>query len=446
MRRYVRHRMLRTQGLEQQDRTSGAAGHIPREADRCMPVAIRLLLWVGGVVGIALMGALILPPLGLSSVATVTDANNRGLQSPSSSNSAIQLGPNNAVSAPDNGKEAHRKRQAAACRQMKSDRVIRACYPAKYVKQFEEPECNVIDEWEDVQRCLTGRFQYDVNKPIKEIHIVGERNSGTKFVTKAVQQCFPKSAGIKVHRDFVRGKHFFQPIVMGDFSSSLVIVVVRDPVEWMAAMREFPYHSPSHIAGFDNMTGAVVPLPWQDFVSKPWTTVHTKEDRKLAQNRENLKQPICREHYNMRHVVPCRSDNITAQGPPWNIPENKWRGYEPIYELRRDGSGKPFDDILQLRSDKIVNWVLQMPLILQIGGFMVVRYEDLLKYGNEFLLQQVADILATNDDAKGAALPANCEITGPQPARIGKRKIPDDFRDWINQNVDVERERLLGYR
>ena len=72
---------------------------------------------------------------------------------------------------------------------------------------------------------------------------------------------------------------------------------------------------------------------------------------------------LCREGFPFNEVVPCRYDRTS-------IPENRVRGYEPIYELRRDGSGRPFSNILELRSQKIVNMLLQVPLILEIGGYL----------------------------------------------------------------------------
>jgi hypothetical protein len=308
------------------------------------------------------------------------------------------------------------------------------------MKQFADPQCETIQTWKDVQHCLFGRFQYnDTESVIREVHILGERNSGTKFITSSLQQCFPKSAGIKVHRDFIRPKHFFQPLLQDhDFSHSLVVIVVRDPVEWMAAMRELPYHSPHHIAGFDPHTGAVQPLPWREFVSKPWTTVPSAVDRTLPD--EYRKQPQCTYRFRMDEVRPCLLDNVTAQNPPWNIPLRKWRGYAPVYELQPGGGGQPYDHLLQMRADKMVHWILQIPLLLNIGGFLVVRYEDLLRHGNEFLLQQVAAILHNTN-----VLPAHCAVTAPQPHRIGKRHIPDDFREWIHQNLDETTERLVGY-
>jgi hypothetical protein len=335
------------------------------------------------------------------------------------------------------------------CDRMKNVNDIQLCYPSQYVKRFNDPQCQTIQDWDDVQRCLMGRYYYNAtdnnnNNQIREVHILGERNSGTKFITQFLQQCYPSTiSGIKVHRDLIRSKHFFQPIwPLHDFTHSLIVVVVRDPIEWMAAMRENPYHSPSHIHGFTK-NGNVIPLPWSKFVNKTWTTESTTIDRTLQGiNRTNAQCPY---KFRYHEVKPCILTVKSLRGPPWYLPISKMRGYAPVYEQRR---GKPYDHLLQLRSDKIVNWVLQIPLIMQIGGFILVRYEDILTHGNGFFLKQVNAIIHNRsiDSQNDQPLPDHCSIIEPQPDRIGKRYIPPAFKEWISHNLDVETERLLGYR
>jgi hypothetical protein len=384
-----------------------------------------------------------------------------------------------------------------ACRHVQSVAEIRACYPAHLVHQQQQhqqqlyspqmttSECRRADiaNWTVVQRCLTGRFRYSSSltsspqrtsapnhrsQAIREIHVVGERNSGTKFLTQALQTCFPKSTSVRVHRDFVRSKHWFQPVqpTSNAYLSSLVIVVVRHPVEWMASMVEKPYHSPNHVAGWDARTGAVQPLDWREFVARPWTVSNAQllapDPLRAAllsnYNTERIREPLCRHEFTVREVIPCRLDNVTAQQPPWNIPLRKWRGYEPIYEQRREGNygdntGSPYDHLLQLRAAKIVNWVLELPLLMRLGGFLVVRYEDVLERGNAFVMHQVASILNGDEEADTTPLSngpsqrvaPTCSLTGPQPHRIGKRQIPPEFRAWVNQHMNVEIERLVGY-
>jgi len=261
-----------------------------------------------------------------------------------------------------------------------------------------------------------------------------------------------------VHRDFLREKHWFQPILADaggdDHRHSLIVVVVRDPVEWMAAMWQSPYHSPAHVAGFDSThDDRVMPLPWPEFVRRPWTTTaQSAADARILRQPDpatRRNQTLCQRQFSMQQVVPCQSDPAEWT-ELWKIPQRRWRGYEPVYELRGN-NGTPYDHLLQLRSDKIVNWILQLSLLVRIGGLLVVRYEDLVQNGTESMLLQIASMLASDgsdEKAEGGRqqLPAGCQPTPPQPERLGRRPIPDDFRDWINQHVNVETERLIGYR
>jgi hypothetical protein len=332
-----------------------------------------------------------------------------------------------------------------ACDDIKSVADIRQCYSSDIVRKLHHENCQSIQTWKDVQFCLMKRYRYKEHESsdtrIREVHIVGERNSGTKFVTQFLQQCFPHTSGIRVHRDFIRSKHFFQPIQPHeDYSESLIVVVVRDPIEWMAAMREFPYHSPNHIAGFHN--AQVVPLPWQEFVNKKWTTEFgSRADRKLHVS--NRTEVTCHQGFRFDEVKPCLLDDEVFEGPPWNLPYSRVRGFIPVYEQQQ---GIPYDHLLQMRSDKIVNWILQIPMLMRIGGFLVVRYEDILEQGNEFVLKQVNAILNNQPITSRQSLPEHCSAIAPQPDRIGKRHIAPDFKEWINRNLDVETEHLLGYK
>lgn len=246
---------------------------------------------------------------------------------------------------------------------------------------------------------------------------------------RELQQCLPNH---RVHRDWVRSKHFFQPIVGGDFSKSMIVVIVRDPFDWMAALAEQPYHSPQHVAGFGE--SQVVPLSWQDFVRRPWTMPRTSQyDTQLLREHrtEETRKPdgACRERFEFHQVVPCRTDRDV-------VPEAFFRGYEPIYEMQRDG--RPYANALELRTDKLLNFALELPLIVPFGGFVVVRYEDLLQEGTAPLLQQITDLL-------GISEATTCQPTPPQPERLRTRHIPPEFRKWISQHMDHRVEALFNY-
>ena len=314
---------------------------------------------------------------------------------------------------------------------------------------MEDPSCEEsIETWDDVQRCLTGRFTplTDAAKESAyEIHVIGERNSGTKFITEELQKCFPRTdnGGIyRAHRDFIRSKHFFQnPIPGADFTRSIVVSIFCDPVKWTAAMREKPYHAPAHLDGFDPVTKEAIPMPWQTFVTKTWATKRSEFDLRIIREgriAEMTKGETCIQGFALTEVVPCHYDN-NGTNRSLNIPEERLWGYWTIYELRRDHTGRPFNDVLELRRDKIINHLLEVPLLFHLAGYAAVRYEDLLVFGTRALLEKVTMIMGLD------GLPPNCAPALPQQERIGTREISDDFRSWVRSHVDMKTERLLGY-
>ena len=361
----------------------------------------------------------------------------------------------------------------ASCRVLQTVDDIRRCYPDHRMRTLPDG-CPTISTWDDLQRCVTGSFIVPPtlqpnNFTYTIIHVIGERNSGTKWLVKEMQQCFPRHLfRVKARRDFVRSKHFFQPILSTrDFSHSIVVSLFRNPVEWVAAMREAPYHSPNHLKGFsiNNTRGGgggesnVIPMEWDTFVQKTWATKRTQFDLQLIrQNRIHETtimngSDVCYQGFALDEVVPCRFNATTDNNINNNnnnasslllyhqIPPERLRGYEPVYELRRDHTGRPFANILQLRRDKIVNFALEIPLFMQIGGFAAVRYEDLLLHGTRDILEKVARMVGMDE------LPTTCKPTRAQPDRlVGRRVIPNDFRAYVEEHVDAATERLLGYK
>lgn len=284
--------------------------------------------------------------------------------------------------------------------------------------------------WNTLQSCLNRRFS---TAKIRKVHIVGERNSGTKFLTQELQSCFPrdKEGGVTVHRDFVRPKHFFQSVPSMGYAESLVVSVFRDPVEWTAALREKPYHSPNHVQALKS--DKIVPLPWRDFVSKQWSmkgSVHDNWSGSSAVDSGDDWLRIC-EMYNFtaKEMEPCLFD---AQ----KIPSNRIRGFHPVYELQQQ-SGLPFPNVLDMRSDKILNFLLEVPLWTDIGGYYAVRYEDLLSNGTDFVIRDLSRLL----DQK----PSCSRSVPPQPERLSHRKIDPEFRLWINEHKNRDLEGLLDY-
>jgi hypothetical protein len=82
---------------------------------------------------------------------------------------------------------------------------------------------------------------------------------------------------------------------------------------------------------------------------------------------------------------------------------------------------------------------LELPLTQSPGGYLAVRYEDLLQKGTRAMLEKAGEMIGL------AELPASCI---PQAAqwRLGQRKITDGLRQRVEENLVLETEKLLGYR
>jgi hypothetical protein len=154
--------------------------------------------------------------------------------------------------------------------------------------------------------------------------------------------------------------------------------------------------------------------------------------------RETMRGETCLWRYSVLDAVPCVFDANATQYPA--IPDSLLRGYVPLYELRRDQSQRPFANLLELRAEKIVNFLIEVPLVYKdLGGYVAVRYEDLVRDGTRPFLELVAGLLGLKN------LPPDCTPMGPQPERLGRRNIPEDFRRWVVQHMDPDLEHLLGY-
>lgn len=339
---------------------------------------------------------------------------------------------------------------------------IQNCYPDAPLQpvQNNNPSCDTSsgDEpltWDMLQKCWVGRRNRSSKSDIIhnqqilpsqfQIHVIGERNSGTKWLQEEITKCFPKKkVGVRCHRDFLRSKHFFQPPSRGNYETNLVIAIVRDPLEWLAAMREKPYHMPHHMAGFDTSSKKTpaIPLDWPTFLQRasPWTQPGLSEfDRRIVEQKKqpqnnNNEGTRCVQGFSFSEVTPCIFDNST-------IPRTKWRGHMPVYELSRDRSGRPFADLMKLRSDKILNFFLEVPLLMQLGGYAAVRYDDLLRNGTRVFLEEIAAMMGMKE-----GLPDACRPQIPHPERIGHRSVPPEVQQWMEDHLVLKTEQFVGYR
>ncbi|GKY92123.1 hypothetical protein MPSEU_000183700 [Mayamaea pseudoterrestris] len=245
------------------------------------------------------------------------------------------------------------------------------------------------------------------------IHVLGERHSGTKWITQHLSDCFNHTA--QVRRGLTRWKHWFQED--GDYSenqigkTALVVSQFRHPLQWVKAMHTDSYHAPEHF----NLT-------WQEYVTKPWTMPRFGKDIDIDLSSN---ETICQYKFRPSQVIPCLEVDA--------LRVHKDREVFPCYEMRNDGSGQPYDSILDLRRDKIRNF-LSIEHFRFITSFFAVQYEDMALRGTQRLVENIEGILGTK---------AQCIASGPQ--RLSRRQLPYKYVEYMKKHVDWETEALIGY-
>lgn len=105
-----------------------------------------------------------------------------------------------------------------------------------------------------------------------------------------------------------------------------------------------------------------------------------------------------------------------------------------MYELMHDGSGRAYPSIVDLRRDKILNF-LTMDGMMGVKSFHPTRYEDLYKDGTAALIEMLEG--ETGRKAK-------CEpIEGK--GVVKHKEVPKAFIRWMNEFVDWDVEGMIGY-
>jgi len=302
----------------------------------------------------------------------------------------------------------------------------------------------------------------------QRIILLGERHSGTSYTTKMLAKCFPK---LHVGDILGRYKHWFQPtpdymvhasktflqdpdtpdgaltstiqkqwpeLVARDdpkaaFKNSLLIVMFRNPYDWLEAMREGPHHWPNHYDTIRIKKGVyeIERYGWNKFVSA---------DMKFSGD-NSADSPLCQFGYPAGSVSPCLAskelypaivkedyvDNLNAA--PDSLPYNAHR---PIYEF--DKNGKPFSHPLELRAAKIRDF-LDIPNKWDLGGFIKLQHEEVNMKGAAFLLEQVSKIVGMKP-----------ECNPDPPMKQEGKELENDWSDWITKHTDWEAEKMVGYQ
>ncbi|KAL7555918.1 hypothetical protein ACA910_018255 [Epithemia clementina (nom. ined.)] len=258
------------------------------------------------------------------------------------------------------------------------------------------------------------------------LHLIGERHSGTKWIGNHLQECFNHS--VDVFMGYSTWKHWFQEQDPSyDKTGAGVVALFRNVLQWTQAMHAVPHHAPLHFG-----------LDWNEFVTQPWTMPRLDQDvtYKNATQETCPTNIFCRYGYFKRpyQVIPCWSNRSVAviggRG------RTLWM--KPFYELRDDGSGLPFNNILALRSAKIRNF-LSVQHFPNVKGFYPMRYEALMTNGTSALLhslEQSLNVTANCPPMQHQEMEATTTTTTTRP-------LLEDHVLYMKQHVDWETEKLL---
>ena len=154
--------------------------------------------------------------------------------------------------------------------------------------------------------------------------------------------------------------------------------------------------------------------------------------REMPDGEAGLGQYNCQERFNFSQIVSC----IPGRKPEgWSPVPSKpmFSGHQPQYELRNDGSGEPYTSIVELRSDKIINF-LGVAEWHWIDAVLSMQYEDLLKQGTEILIKEIQR--RTGVEPRFLPTPPQTRMT---------RTLNYEFATWMKKHVNWDVEALIGY-
>eukprot|EP00924_Labyrinthula_sp_SR-Ha-C_P016165 maker-scaffold_4-snap-gene-21.5-mRNA-1 protein AED:0.13 eAED:0.13 QI:270/1/1/1/1/1/2/348/419 len=244
------------------------------------------------------------------------------------------------------------------------------------------------------------------NPNITSIHIIGERNSGVDELFSILETSLNLPEYSKLLPSLKRGKFWFQHFdqTLSETSSArLVLVIIRNPYEFLLSMLEHPLHAPAHFS----------PKDWKKFVSKSWTVERSVTDKEISRSKE----AHCQEEFFGRQVVPCRKGDPVINLLDYDEEE---LGYA-VYEQK---DGKPFKHIGELRRAKLVNW---FNITFWMKNVEFVRVEELME-GNYISGNKVVHLINSLESQLGkfSCLEEKKETKMFQEKRYLKRFLFDE--------------------
>lgn len=233
-------------------------------------------------------------------------------------------------------------------------------------------------------------------------------------------ECFPD---VQVTTSLTRPSYWFQSDEASVVSTpTIVLPLFLNAFHWVDTMRKHPKYMPNHMD-----------LDWEMFISKPWTTDRSENDETfLAANADNANDNICQLGFKYNEINSCVEELKTL------------RSEAPIYELRQDGSGKPFDSILELREEKIRNWMMTADYE-NVEFVIPVQYETLVEEGG---LASIANAVERRTKLKshcGYISQEGMETSDASRAPVFWEELDPEYVKSVRTSINWKVESKIGY-
>ena len=243
-----------------------------------------------------------------------------------------------------------------------------------------------------------------------------------------IEECFGHA--LRVEKQLTRYKHWFQYKDPTRYPhDTLVLAQFRNPYDWLKAMERVPHHAPNH---FRLKPGADLERQdsqndWRLFLNKSWTMERFGTDIGWDQTQ------MCQENFRYKDLVSCVKEPLPHSHYNHTL---RYSEHQPFYEMKVDGSGEPYESIMALRSDKILNF-LDVANYDGVAAVWVVQYEYLLSRGTRNLINRIAE---------WTGVQPNCEAK-PAQARLQKksRVLSKEFCKHVRLHLNWTVEKMIGY-
>ncbi len=244
-----------------------------------------------------------------------------------------------------------------------------------------------------------------------------------------MSECF--SHAVTVKKELTRYKHWFQYNDPTRYPhDTLILGQFRNPYDWLMAMQHVPHHSPAHLS-------TETDHDWKVFLTKPWTMERIGSD--LWPNRTTTATPVdapakrCQEDFLYRDIISCDIEPLPHEAYNHTI---RYSEHQPFYEMRNDGSGLPYDNLLEMRTDKIRNF-LGTANYKGVADLWVIQYEYLVHQGTAQLLKRIQEY---------TGIEPKCDPKPPQ-VRVPKKSriLPVAMAQHIRMHLNWTVEHWIGF-